>query len=101
MPAYILVDVVVTDPERYAEYRSTPSTAADYGGRFVVRGGASELLEQGDWVPSRVAVMEFPDAQAARAWYASQEYRQKARIRHEAARSTLLLIEGVPEPASP
>jgi uncharacterized protein (DUF1330 family) len=94
MPAYIIVDIRVTDPERYADYRATPSTAGDYGGRFLVRGGACELLEQGDWEPNGLAVMEFPDADAARAWYSSEEYRKKRAIRHESARSTLILIEG-------
>jgi uncharacterized protein (DUF1330 family) len=100
MAVYVIVDIAVTDPQRYADYRATPSTAGEFGGRFIVRGGESELLEQGDWQPNRVAVMEFPDAEAAHAWYGSTDYQRKARIRHASARSTLLLIEGVPDPGS-
>jgi uncharacterized protein (DUF1330 family) len=98
MAVYVIVDVAVDDPERYAEYRATPSTAGEFGGRFIVRGGERELLECGDWQPNRVAVMEFPDAESARAWYGSEDYQRKARIRHASARSTLLLIEGVTDP---
>lgn len=98
MAVYVIVDVAVTDPERYADYRATPSTAGDFGGRFIVRGGERELWERGDWQPNRVAVMEFPDVESARAWYESPEYQRKAQIRHAAARSTLLLIEGVSDP---
>lgn len=95
MAVYLLVDVNVLDDERYADYRATPSTAGEHGGRFIVRGGATEVWEAGDWAPSRVAVMEFPDADAARAWYDSDAYRQKRAIRHEAARTTILLVEGL------
>jgi uncharacterized protein (DUF1330 family) len=94
MPAYILVDIVVRDPERYADYRNAPSTLAEYGGRFVVRGGAPEVLE-GHWTPNRVAVLEFPDVESARAWYTSEDYQEKAKIRHEAAESTMILVEGL------
>lgn len=95
MPVYLIVDVTVLDAERYAEYRAVPSTAGEHGGRFVVRGGASEVWEAGDWTPNRVAVMEFPDADAARAWYDSDAYRDKRAIRHAAARTTILLAEGL------
>ena len=51
MPAYILVDCEVTDPVRYEQYRQlTPAAIARHGGRFLVRGGATEVLE-GDWQP--------------------------------------------------
>ena len=96
MPAYLILDAVVTDSERYADYRRGASTAEDYGGRVLARAPDPELLEQGDWQPSRVVVMEFPDVDAARAWYRSDAYQEKAQIRHEAARSTLILIDGRP-----
>jgi uncharacterized protein (DUF1330 family) len=94
MPAYVLVDVDVHDPERYQDYRNGPSTLADYGGRFVARGGAAEVLE-GDWTPHRIAVLEFPDVESARAWHASEAYQAKANIRHEAAVTTMIVVEGL------
>ena len=59
MPAYFIVDLEVTDPAGFEEYRQlVPATIQQYGGRYVVRGGATETLE-GDWQPKRVVVLEF------------------------------------------
>ena len=94
MPAYVLGDITVTDPERYRDYtRHTESTLEPFGGRFVVRGGAHEVLE-GDWAPGRLVVIEFPDADAARAWYGSERYREILPIRQEASTGSLVLVEG-------
>jgi uncharacterized protein (DUF1330 family) len=92
--AYVLVDVEVTDPAAYENYRklSGPAAAA-YGGRFIVRGGETEVLE-GDRVPHRVVVLEFPDADAARAWYDSPEYREARAARANAAHGSFVLVEG-------
>lgn len=94
MPAYIIASVEVTDPDLYAEYRSQVlPTVEKYGGRFIVRGGPSEILE-GSWHPGRVVVLEFPDADAARRWYGSEEYRPLIALRQRATNSHLLLVEG-------
>jgi uncharacterized protein (DUF1330 family) len=94
MPAYIVGDVTVTDPDRYRDYSAhTESTLAPFGGRFIVRGGPSEVLE-GAWEPGRLVVIEFPSAQAARDWYASDAYRAILPIRAEASTGTLVLVEG-------
>jgi uncharacterized protein (DUF1330 family) len=92
--AYVLVDIEVTDPAQYENYRklSGPAAAA-YGGRFIVRGGPTEVLE-GDRVPNRVVVLEFPDVAAARAWYDSPEYREARAARANAARGSFVLVEG-------
>jgi uncharacterized protein (DUF1330 family) len=94
MPAYVIADITVRDPDRYAEYRAqVPATVARHGGRFIVRGGAHERLE-GDWQPGRLVVIEFPDMAAAKAWYASQEYGPLIRLRQGASTGTVLLVEG-------
>jgi uncharacterized protein (DUF1330 family) len=92
--AYVLVDMRVTDPDRYARYRemSGPAVAA-YGGRFLARGGATEVLE-GDRVPNRVVVIEFPDMAAARTWYDSPEYREARAAREGVANGYFVLVEG-------
>ncbi len=96
MPAYIVGDVTVTDPDRYKAYAApTESTLEPFGGRFIVRGGASEVLE-GSWEPGRLVVIEFPSAQAARDWYASEHYQEILPIRHEASTGSLVLVEGYP-----
>jgi uncharacterized protein (DUF1330 family) len=95
MSAYILVQVDVHDPEGYARYRQLvlPSIEA-YGGRFLVRGGATETLE-GTWRPPRLVILEFPDAQKARAWWASPEYAEPKALRLATARSEMILAPGV------
>jgi uncharacterized protein (DUF1330 family) len=95
MSAYILVEIDVHDPEGFQRYRETvmPSIAA-YGGRFVVRGGLIETLE-GDWKPPRLAILEFPDRDRARAWWESPEYAAPKALRLKTARSRMVLVEGV------
>jgi uncharacterized protein (DUF1330 family) len=71
-----------------------PATVQQYGGRFVVRGGAVETLE-GDWQPKRVVVLEFPSLEQAKRWYNSEEYRDPKALRFKTAKSKLILVEGV------
>jgi uncharacterized protein (DUF1330 family) len=95
MSAYVLVDVDVTDAEQYDRYRPKAAASVEqYGGRYLVRGGASEVLE-GDRVPHRLVVLEFPDADAARRWYHSPEYREAKATRAGAATGSFVLVEGV------
>jgi len=95
MPAYFIVDVEVTDPAGFEEYRKlVPGTVQKYGGRFLVRGGAVETLE-GDWQPKRVVVLEFPSLEQAKRWYNSEDYRDPKALRFKTARTKLILVEGV------
>ena len=96
MSAYVIVDAAVSDPGRYREYMAlSPAAIEAAGGRFVVRGGACETLE-GDWRPSRMVVVEFPDLAAARAFYDSERYRE-ARARRAGATEhfNMIIVEGV------
>jgi len=93
--AYVIAEVEVTDPKSYEQYRrEVPATLVPFGGRFIVRGGATRTLE-GDWQPQRLVVLEFPDRAAAQAWWESEAYAGPKAIRQRAARSRLLLVEGV------
>jgi len=93
MPAYVIANVTVNDPEGYRGYTDrTPKTIADHGGRFVARGGEVEVLE-GDWSPSRLVIVEFPSLEAARAWYTSPEYEEAKEIRLATADSQLVLTD--------
>jgi uncharacterized protein (DUF1330 family) len=96
MAAYVIASVrEAHDAEALAEYRQRNSEAvAQYGGRFLVRGGAIAVLE-GDWDPLRVVVMEFDDAAAARRWYESDSYQAAIPIRQGASTTDLILVEGV------
>jgi tRNA-Thr(GGU) m(6)t(6)A37 methyltransferase TsaA len=94
MAAYIIVQIDIHDPVAYERYRimAAPTVTA-YGGRYVVRGGASEMLE-GSWQPRRLVILEFPEATVAREWWASPEYAPAKALRQQAAHTEMLLIEG-------
>ncbi len=94
MKAYVIVNVDVKDPGRYAEYiKLTPGTIAPFGGRFIARGGRSEKLE-GATPANRIVILEFPSYEQAKAWYDSDGYRVAMAIRQSASSATLILVEG-------
>lgn len=96
MPAYVVVEIAVEDPETYERYKQlAPPLIALYGGRYIARGGATETLE-GSWVPKRLVILEFPNAERARAWWGSTEYAEAKRLRQASASTEMVLIEGVP-----
>ncbi len=95
MPAYVIVDVQVHDPEGYAEYRQLSGTSVtQYGGQFLVRGGTVEVAE-GDWQPGRFVVIQFPSMEQAKTWYNSPEYTAARAIRQRYSTGNLLFVEGV------
>ena len=98
MPAYIYANVEVTDPAAYQVYRArVPALIAAHGGRYLVRGGACEVLE-GQASPQRQVILEFPDMAHLKAFYGAPEYQELIAIRQGASVGTLLAIEGVPLP---
>jgi uncharacterized protein (DUF1330 family) len=96
MPAYVIASVSdAWDQEKLAEYRErNTNVVAAHGGRFIARGGAHETLE-GDWAPKRLVIMEFPDIDAARGWYASDEYAALRELRQAASDTDIVVVEGV------
>jgi uncharacterized protein (DUF1330 family) len=95
MAAYAVVNVEITDSAGFAEYRkSVPATIAAFGGRFLTRGGATEVLE-GEWIPKRLVILEFPDAATIKAWYHSLEYQQLLELRKRTATSDFVIVDGV------
>ena len=96
MVAYVINDMEVTDPQLLDEYKKlSPVTVAQYGGRFLARGGQSEMLE-GNWAPKRLVILEFPTVEQAKAWVNSPEYAPARRVRQQASRSNIIVVEGVP-----
>jgi uncharacterized protein (DUF1330 family) len=95
MPAFVVVDVDIKDPERYEEYkRLTPGSLVPFGGRFVVRGGKAETLE-GTWAPRRLVILEFPTVERAREWWSSDVYRPAKALRQSSSHTEMILVEGV------
>ena len=94
MTGYVIAEVDVQDPALFEEYRKlVPATIAQYGGKYIVRGGATETKE-GGWTPKRVVVLEFPTMARARDWYHSAEYAPALAMRLKAAKSRVILVEG-------
>jgi len=95
MAALVIVEIEITDPARYEEYkRLAAPTVEAHGGKYVARGGKVETLE-GAWQPGRVVVLEFPSAQRARQWWGSEAYRPAKKLRQACARTEMILVEGV------
>lgn len=95
MAAYVLAEVQITNPEGYKEYTAVvPATIAQYGGKFLARGGAVQALE-GEWPQVRRVIIEFPSKEAALAWYHSNEYAKPKAMRQANSLGRLLLLEGV------
>ncbi len=95
MPAFVIVDIDITDPVGYEEYRrlATPTVAA-CGGKYIARGGRTEVLE-GSWQPKRIVILQFDSVDNAKAWLNSEEYREPWKIRHRTARTNMIVTEGV------
>ena len=95
MPAYVIVETDVTDPEQYEKYKAaSPGAVAAGGGSFLVRGGELTVLE-GDWQPSRLVVLQFENLAAAKRWYESEAYQEARQLREGAAHLRVVAVQGV------
>jgi len=95
MAAYLVVDTDLTHPERYEDYkRQAKPLAEQYGGEYLVRGGAMSVKESDLWTPTRMVVVRFPSTEKAQAFYESAEYQEILKISQESARRTVVLVEG-------
>jgi uncharacterized protein (DUF1330 family) len=95
MPALIIVDIEVLDPVLYEDYKRLASASiAAHGGTYLVRGGASEVLD-GDWTPRRLVVLRFDSVEKAKTWRASPEYAEAKKVRERCARANMIVVEAV------
>ena len=95
MSVYAVVNIRITDPDRYAEYREkAPPTIARYGGKYLARGGGVEVLE-GGWNPQRLVILEWESMERFNEWYDSPEYAPLKRLRGETTISDFVVIEGL------
>ncbi|MGZ5205499.1 MAG: DUF1330 domain-containing protein [Caldimonas sp.] len=95
MAAYLIADVEIADLAAYETYRQqVPAIITAYGGRYLVRGGASELLE-GERSPKRTVVLEFPTMPALKSFWDSPEYRPLRELRERAATSNIIAVAGL------
>jgi uncharacterized protein (DUF1330 family) len=95
MSAYVIVEIEIVDPIGYEEYKKQAgATVAQYGGKYIVRGGKTEVLE-GDWKPKRIVILQFGSMQRAKEWLNCEEYREPRKMRHRTAKTNMILVEGV------
>ena len=97
MPAYLIAEHSITDPEKFEEYRiKVGPLIAQHGGRYLTKGGSHEVLEKDNavWQPDRVVIIEFPDMAALNAWYTSPEYQPLIALRRASAKDMLITLDG-------
>jgi uncharacterized protein (DUF1330 family) len=93
--AYVIVEIEITDPERFQEYRkAVPATIEHFGGRYLLRGSKVEAME-GDWTPGAFVVLEFPTLDKARAWWSSEEYRPLKALRRLSSEARIILADEI------
>ncbi len=96
MSAYVVGYVTLTDPSWLEEYGpKVEAQVQAHGGRYLARAGEIEKLEGDISIPSAAVVLEFPDADAARAWYNSDEYAPMLKLRQSGSTGDLLLFDGL------
>jgi uncharacterized protein (DUF1330 family) len=92
--AYWIVQIDLTDREAFQAYgKVVPEVLARFGGRYIIRAGAQEVVE--GRMRSRSVVIEFPDLAAARACYESPEYQAIKPLREAASSGDICVVEGV------
>jgi uncharacterized protein (DUF1330 family) len=95
MAAYLIAEHLIADVERFEEYRRRVAPMIErFGGRYLTRSGTHEVLD-GNWSPTRVVIIEFPDMARLRSWYESAEYQPLAALRREAGSDVLIAVEGI------
>jgi uncharacterized protein (DUF1330 family) len=98
MPAYVVIETDIDDRQQYERYKAaSPDAVHSGGGSFLVRGGELAVLE-GDWDPSRLVILEFPDLDAVKRWYDSPEYVEARKLREGAANLRMVAVQGLDEP---
>jgi uncharacterized protein (DUF1330 family) len=96
MPAYIIADMEIHDPEKAAEYRRrVEPLVAKHGGTYLARGGEIKVLD-GEWAPKRIVILSFPDLATAEAFYNDPDYQPVKALRQAATTGSLIVTEGLP-----
>ena len=95
MPAYLIVTTDIHDPEAYDRYKAAvPAFIRKHGGEYLARGGAVEIFE-GTWMPPRIVLLRFPSMAHIRAFLDDPEYSPWKALRHSAAETNLVGVEGL------
>jgi uncharacterized protein (DUF1330 family) len=95
MSAYLISDVRAKDPEAFEAYSvRAAASITRYGGRYLARGGAIQIME-GCWQPQAIVIVQFDTEAQAAAWYESSEYAEALALREQALHRDLILVDGL------
>ena len=95
MAVYFIVDSEITDQAVFSDYAArAPAVMLAHGGKYLARGGATEVV-QGDWTPNRVVVVEFDNVEQVRAWQDSPDYVELKAILNKSSNTNIIVVEGV------
>ncbi len=95
MAGYALIDIEITDHAVFGEFRErAPAVIEAYGGRFLVRGGATEVV-QGDSTHHRVVLVEFDSVERAKSWWNSPAHTELQAMLDRCSNTTTTIVEGV------
>jgi uncharacterized protein (DUF1330 family) len=96
MAAYLIVDTKITDAEAYEAYKLRAKPIVEsFGGAYLARGGNTSAPENELWNPTRLVIVHFPSREHAEAFLNSDEYAPVKAIRHNNAKTTLCIVDGV------
>jgi uncharacterized protein (DUF1330 family) len=95
MSVYVIVNINIKDVPAYETYKAgAPALVRKHGGEYLARGGATEVLE-GDWTPSRLGILKFPDVASVKALLSDPEYLPLKALRHSIAHTQMVAIEAL------
>ncbi len=95
MAAFVIVDQLgITDPDAMKEYsKGVGATVAKFGGEAIARDDGCEVLE-GTYQPRRIIMLKFPDMEALKGWYDSEDYAELKAMRHRSSTANMYAVDG-------
>ncbi len=95
MAGYAIISVEVKDEAAYKSIlEQVPAIVEAHGGRYLVRGGAAEVI-RGDWRPDRLVVLEFDSVAQAKRWQEAADYADLREKLNQATNTNVVIVEGV------
>jgi len=95
-PAYILLDTKITDPVAYEDYKAAAAPIVEsFGGVYLTRGGAMDIVQNELWEPTRIVLIKFPSRTAAHAFLDSTEYAPIKAIRLANSSASMIVLDGI------
>jgi uncharacterized protein (DUF1330 family) len=97
MAAYIKSAIDIYDKKKFDQiyFPAILKQVEHYGARLLAASDMPHIVE-GNWLRGRTILWEFPDVEAAKTWYQSEEYAPLLKLRKEISTASIILIpEGI------